>query len=50
MSLQEKIEKEAKIKYSQRLKEELAKENPNPLEVSFLKSVIKRIEEGKLFN
>ena len=46
----EKLEKEAKIRYTQRLNKELAKDSPNPLEISFLRGVIKRIEEGKLFD
>lgn len=50
MLSQEKLEQEAKIRYTQKLNKELAKENPNHLEVSFLRGVIKRIEEGKLFN
>ena len=50
MLSQKKLEQEAKIKYTQRLNKELSKKNPNHLEVSFLTSVIKRIDEGKLFN
>lgn len=46
----DKLEKEAKKKYSERLNNELSKKNPNYLEVNFLKGVIKRIDEGKLFS
>lgn len=44
------IEEEVRKKYNSRLKNELSKKNPNPLEVNFLQAVIKRIDEGKLFN
>lgn len=44
------LEKEVKKKYNERLKNELNKKNPNSLEISFLQAVIKRIDEGKLFN
>ena len=46
----EKLEVEAKEKYSKRLKEEMAKESPNIQEICFLKGVLQRIDEGKLFN
>lgn len=46
----DKLEKEAMKRYSNKLKKELEKESPNPLEISFLQGVIKRIKDGKLFN
>lgn len=49
MSILATIEQEIKIKYEKKLKLELAKTNPNYIEVNFLQNVLKRIEEGKLF-
>lgn len=50
MSIHEIIQKEIKIKYTKKLERELAKPNPNQMQVEFLKSVLKRIESEELFN
>ena len=49
MSLLATIQEDIKIKYKQKLKQELDKKNPNYIEIDFLQKVLKRIEEGKLF-
>lgn len=46
----EKLEAEARQKYTKRLREVMKQEKPNLTEVAFLKGIIKRIDEGKLFN
>lgn len=48
MSLDERIQEQAKMKYRQKLEKELAKPNPNQIQLIFLRKVIKRIEEGKV--
>lgn len=49
MLSQKRIQTEARTKYTKRLNTLLKKKNPNLIEISFLRGVIQRIDEGKLF-